>query len=53
MRYVSTAFLVASALMLPTAVADADPITFIANLSGANQNPANDSPATGRRRRSA
>jgi hypothetical protein len=34
-------------LMLSAPAATADPITFIANLSGANENPTNDSPATG------
>jgi len=37
----------AAALILPAPAAHADPITFIANLSGANENPTNASPATG------
>jgi hypothetical protein len=36
-----------AALMVPAPAAHADPITFIANLSGANENPANASPGTG------
>jgi hypothetical protein len=36
----------AAALILPI-VAHADPMTFIANLSGANENPSNASPGTG------
>jgi len=37
----------AAALILPAPAAHADPMTFIANLSGANENPANASPGTG------
>jgi CHRD domain len=37
----------ASVLILPTLAAHADPITFFANLSGLNENPANASPGTG------
>ena len=36
-----------AALMLPAPAAYADPITFTANLSGLNENPANASPGTG------
>ena len=37
----------AAALILPAPAAHADPMTFIANLSGANENPANASQGTG------
>ena len=47
MRYVSPAMVMMAALMVPAPAAHADPITFIANLSGANENPANASPGTG------
>jgi hypothetical protein len=47
MRYVSPALVMTAALMLSAPAATADPITFIANLSGANENPANGSPGTG------
>ena len=36
-----------SLLILPAPAAHADQMTFIANLSGANENPANASPGTG------
>ena len=49
MRYVSPALVMmtVAALMLPAPAGHADPMTFIANLSGANENPTNNSPATG------
>ena len=37
----------AAGVILPAPAAHADPMTFIANLSGANENPANASPGTG------
>ena len=39
MRYVSPAMVMMAALMVPAPAAHADPITFIANLSGANELP--------------
>ena len=42
-----TLFVLVAALMLPAPAAYATPITFVAHLSGANENPANASPATG------
>jgi hypothetical protein len=47
MRYFSPALVMMAAALMLSAPATADPITFIANLSGANENPANDSPGTG------
>src|SRR5690348_3228381 len=47
MRYVSTALLVIATLMLPAPASHAVPMTFVANLSGANEVPSNNSPATG------
>ena len=37
----------AAALTLPAPAAHANPMTFFANLSGANENPSNASPGTG------
>jgi hypothetical protein len=37
----------ASVLLLPVSAAQAAPLTFFANLSGANENPTNTSPGTG------
>ena len=39
MRYVSPALLLIAALMLPAPAAHAVPMTFVANLSGANEIP--------------
>src|SRR5205085_739326 len=47
MRYYLPALAMMAALTLPVPAANADPITFIANLSGANENPTNNSPGTG------
>jgi CHRD domain/PEP-CTERM motif len=47
MRYVSLALVLTAALMLPVLAANAIPITFVANLSGANEVPAVVSPGTG------
>ena len=48
MRHVSPVFFImAATLMLPAPAAHATPMTFIGNLSGANENPANASPGTG------
>ena len=47
MKYVSPALVLLAALMLPAAAAHAVPMTFVANLSGANEIPPNNSPATG------
>src|SRR5882672_7731134 len=47
MRYVSLGLVLMAALMLPVPTAHAIPITFVANLSGANEVPAVASPGTG------
>ncbi len=47
MKYVSPALVLLAALMLPASAAHAVPMTFVANLSGANEIPSNNSPATG------
>jgi hypothetical protein len=47
MKYVSPALVLLAALMLPAPAAHAVPMTFVANLSGANEIPPNNSPATG------
>ncbi len=47
MRYVSPAMVMMAALMVPAPAAHADPITFIANLSGANEVPPVASGGTG------
>ena len=47
MKYVSPALVLLAALMLPASAAHAVPMTFVANLSGANEVPSNNSPATG------
>src|SRR6266478_8182806 len=47
MRYVSPALVLMGALMLPVPTAHAIPITFIANLSQANEVPPTGSPGTG------
>jgi len=48
MRYVSPSLVMMAALMLSAPAVHADPMTFIANLSGANETPPNASPGTGR-----
>ena len=40
-------FVMASVFMMPSPLAHANPITFMTNLSGLNENPANASPGTG------
>src|SRR5712671_389287 len=47
MRYLSPALVLMGALMLQTPAAHAVPITFVGNLSGANEVPSNASPGTG------
>jgi hypothetical protein len=47
MRYVSPSLVMMAALMLSAPAVHADPMTFIANLSGANETPPNGSPGTG------
>ena len=47
MRYVSPSLVMMAALMLSAPAVHADPMTFIANLSGANETPPNASPGTG------
>jgi hypothetical protein len=47
MNYVSLALVVIAALLLPVPTAHAIPMTFTANLSGANEVPATGSPGTG------
>jgi hypothetical protein len=47
MRYYLPALGMMAALMLSAPAAQADPITFIANLSGANETPPTGSPGTG------
>ena len=47
MRYVSLALVLMAALMLPVPTAHAIPMTFVANLSQANEVPPTGSPATG------
>src|ERR1700730_13001718 len=47
MRYFSPALVLTAALILQTPVAHAIPMTFVANLSGANEVPAVVTPGTG------
>ena len=47
MRYISLALVLMAALMLPVPAAHAIPMTFVANLSQANEVPPTGSPATG------
>ena len=47
MRYVSPSLVMMAALMLSAPAVHADPMTFFATLSGANENPPNASPGTG------
>ena len=47
MRYLSPALVLMAALMLPVPAAHAIPMTFVANLSQANEVPPTGSPATG------
>ena len=47
MRYVSTALVVIATLMLPAPASYAVPMTFVANLTQANEVPPTGSPATG------
>ena len=47
MRYVSPALVLVGALILQTPAANAIPMTFVGNLSGANEVPPVNSPGTG------